>query len=178
MAFGQRAIKRETEETGGEVDRAWARIRLNLRESAGVRLFDQWLKPMEMLAESTPDTVRLALPSQFMADWVRNHYAERLLLEFRAALPAISAVSIETRVAGPQPVALLVEANAEPARPAATRPALDERLTFDRFVHAPSNRVAANAARALAEPGTPRFSPCSSTRRRAGQDPSDACDRP
>jgi chromosomal replication initiator protein len=36
---------------------------------------------------------------------------------------------------------------------------LDDRLTFARFVDGPSNRVALNAARALAEPGAPRFSP-------------------
>uniref|UniRef100_UPI001575CFC5 chromosomal replication initiator protein DnaA n=1 Tax=Sphingomonas bacterium TaxID=1895847 RepID=UPI001575CFC5 len=51
-----------------------------------------------------------------------------------------------------------VTAAAAPAEPA-ERPALDARLTFDRFVVDASNRVAFNAARALAEPGVPRFSP-------------------
>ena len=32
----------------GEVNNAWARIRKNLRESAGARLFEQWLKPIEL----------------------------------------------------------------------------------------------------------------------------------
>jgi len=32
----------------GEVLNAWARIRKNLRESAGARLFEQWLKPIEL----------------------------------------------------------------------------------------------------------------------------------
>ena len=161
VAFVQRAINSFEANTSGEVDRAWARIRLNLRESAGVRLFDQWLKPMELVvdAAAAADTVRLALPSQFMADWVRHHYAERLLLEFRALLPAVSGVAIETRNASVQPTVLAVEMPAEPVRVFAPRPALDERLSFDRFVVAPSNRVAVNAARALAEPGVPRFSP-------------------
>ena len=146
---------------GSDLERAWTRIRLNLRESAGARLFDQWLKPMELVADPGTDTVRLALPSQFMADWVRNHYAERLLLEFRALLPEVTGVAIETRASGPQPVILTADAPVavEPVRVAAPRPLLDERLTFDRFVVAPSNRVAVNAARALAQPGTPRFSP-------------------
>jgi chromosomal replication initiator protein len=75
-----------------DVERAWSRIRTSLRESAGARLFDQWLKPVELVSDACADTVRLALPSQFMADWVRNHYADRLLLEFRQALPGIRAV--------------------------------------------------------------------------------------
>ncbi len=43
--------------------------------------------------------------------------------------------------------------------PASARPALDPRFTFDRFVVDQSNRVAFNAAQALAEAGKPRFSP-------------------
>src|SRR5436305_14054189 len=58
--------------------RAWARVRANLRESAGARLFDQWLKPMELIEGDEPDTVRLALPSAFATNWVRSHYADRL----------------------------------------------------------------------------------------------------
>ncbi len=153
--------------TGGEgMERAWARIRTNLRESAGARLFDQWLKPVT-LVPSGDDTVRLALPSKFMADWVRSHYADRLLLEFRQELPVVRAISIEARPAEPPPTLLVAEPAAaaapEPASaqpwPPAVRPQLDERLSFDRFVAGPCNQVALNAARAIAEPGAPRFSP-------------------
>ena len=149
--------------TANDVERAWARIRISLRESAGARLFDQWLKPVALILGEDVDTVRLALPSKFMADWVRSHYANRLLLEFRQALPGVRAVTIETRVAGTTPVVLVAEPApvqvAAEARPVSPRPSLDERLTFDRFVVGASNRVALNAARAFAEPGPPRFSP-------------------
>ena len=145
------------------VSRAWTTVRAHLRESAGVRLFDQWLKPMGLIASTDRDTVRLALPSAFMTNWVRNHYADRLLQEFRALLPGVRSVTIETgSVTAPTPV-LTVEslpASVE-AAPAVlpNRPPLDPRFTFDRFVVDGSNRVAFNAARALAEPGVPRFSP-------------------
>ncbi|MBI0474385.1 chromosomal replication initiator protein DnaA [Sphingomonas sp. MA1305] len=170
-------------ETGSEAQHAWARVRSNLRESAGARLFEQWLKPMELIEDADePDTIRLGLPSAFMANWVRNHYADRLLLEFRALIPAVSSVAIETRAAGAAPVKLVADAPAPkpatvqpvaapqpaPARPAVAaatpgkateRPPLDPRFTFDRFVVDTANRVAFNAAKALAEPGPPRFSP-------------------
>jgi chromosomal replication initiator protein len=153
---------------GGEVARAWARVRANLRESAGARLFDQWLKPMELVDDGEADAIRLALPSPFMTNWVRNHYAERLVHEFRAQLPHVRSVTIETArldaaaavlTAAPEP-ATAASAPA-PAHSAVTapKPSLDERFTFDRFVVDQSNRVAFNAARALAEPGAPRFSP-------------------
>ncbi|WNO52998.1 chromosomal replication initiator protein DnaA [Stakelama saccharophila] len=153
--------------------RAWERVRKNLRASAGQRLFEQWLKPITLIADDDEaDVVRLGLPSAFMTNWVRNHYGERLAFEFRSLLPEIRRVSIETlrdteaRVLkapdgaakanpGSDPVA------ASPAMPSAAgeRYRFDPRLTFDRFVTGESNQVAANAARALAEPGAPRFSP-------------------
>lgn len=149
-----------------DVEKAWLRIRGHLRESAGTRLFDQWLKPLALGAFDEPDTVRLTLPSAFMTNWVRNNYAERLVQEFRALMPQITTVIIETASASaPLPVLTAVDVQAPAAEPSAiaamagARPALDPRFTFDRFVVDASNRVAVNAAQALAEPGPPRFSP-------------------
>ena len=145
-----------------DTKRAWTRVRANLRESAGARLFDQWLKPMELVDTDESDTVRLALPSPFMTNWVRNHYADRLMLEFKAMLPQVRSVLIETRAAD-APVILAAEpasvAAATPHKPIAERPVLESRYVFDRFVVDATNRVAFNAAKALAEPGPPRFSP-------------------
>lgn len=156
-----------------DIARAWGRIRAGLRESAGGRLFDQWLKPLTLIETDEPDIVRLALPSAFMTNWVRNNYGERLIHEFRTLVPGVQTVVIETvSAAAPLPVVSaeivsIDQARAEakpaaapaPAADALPRPALDPRLCFDRFVVATSNRVAFNAGRALAEPGAPRFSP-------------------
>jgi chromosomal replication initiator protein len=149
--------------------KAWTRVRGNLRLSAGQRLFDQWLKPIVLIEGSDPETVRLGLPSPFMTNWVKGHYAERLLMEFRSQLPDVRTVSIETlaresRELVPEaesPAAAAPAAAPVAASPAASaeRPRFDSRFTFERFVVDTSNRVAFNAARALAEPGKPRFSP-------------------
>jgi chromosomal replication initiator protein len=147
----------------GDAARAWATVRGHLRESAGARLFDQWLKPIELIEDGAGDAIRLALPSAFMTNWVRNHYADRLVAEFRALLPDVRSVSIETRAASvAQPAVLTVETSAAPVAAAvlvSERPPLDARFTFDRFVVDASNKVAFNAGKALAEPGVPRFSP-------------------
>ncbi len=153
-------------ETAGEQANAWAHVRSSLRESAGARVFDQWLKPIELVATDEVDTVRLALPSAFMTNWVRSHYADRLTLEFRQHLPHVRSVEVETRRPGAVAEVLTVEspvraatATAPAGDVAVERPALDPRYTFDRFVVDQSNRVAFNAARTVAEPGPPRFSP-------------------
>jgi chromosomal replication initiator protein len=148
--------------------RAWAQVRANLRESAGGRLFDQWLKPMQLDEGSDRDRVRLTLPSAFSTNWVRSHYAERLFHEFRAILPHVRSVEVEMAPArAPAAVVALsaVPVAAPASAPVATvaagieRPALEPRYTFDRFVVDASNKVAFNAAKALAEPGPVRFSP-------------------
>ncbi|MGC6401718.1 chromosomal replication initiator protein DnaA [Sphingomonas sp. FW199] len=172
----------EAIEPNGAVTAAWNRVRDNLRASAGARLFDQWLKPIQVMPGDGDRHVRLGLPSAFMASWVRNHYADRIFYEFRAILPSIRKVSIETlpanvdlrpveapekpvqtpvrTIANDQPAPMPATPRAEPAamQPRDTQP-FDSRLTFDRFLADDSNRVATNAAKALAEPGRPRFSP-------------------
>jgi len=159
-----------------ELARAWGRVRANLRRSAGERVFDQWLAPVALAKGEDSVDVRLTLPSAFMTNWVKSHYADRLLHEFRAVLPGVRSVAIDTvaRAAAPVVLAAPVAAATAPtptpaARPdavtagvsggAAERPALDPRLTFDRFVVDASNMVALNAAQALAAPGAVRFSP-------------------
>ncbi|TKD52218.1 chromosomal replication initiator protein DnaA [Sphingomonas baiyangensis] len=156
---------------------AWEQVRRNLRAAAGAKLFDQWIKPAALAVGTDGECVRLTLPSRFMANYVRSHYAERLLLEFRQALPGVRTLVIDTgaalpervlvedakpasaRGAAPLPVAAPLAAPAAAAMPARDRFAFDARFTFDRFVTDASNRVAANAARALAAPGVPQFSP-------------------
>lgn len=160
-------IGAEKTEQLSDRQRAWTRVRAHLRESAGTRLFDQWLKPLALADEQDDaETIRLTLPSAFMTNWVRNNYADRLLQEFRALIPGVRSVVIDTVTAGPvlatlTPDAVAPAASAVTARPDTTalRPAFDPRFTFDRFVTDQSNKVAFNAARVLAEPGVPRFSP-------------------
>ncbi|WP_216352917.1 chromosomal replication initiator protein DnaA [Sphingomonas sp. LM7] len=141
------------------VSKAWSHVRGNLRRSAGQRLFDQWLKPVVLVDGSTSAAVRLGLPSAFMTQWVKNHYSERLLLEFRAVLPDVLSVTIETMAEEPLRV---LKAEPEVAAVVAVpgeRPIFDPRFCFDRFVVDSANRVAFNAAKAVAQPGMPQFSP-------------------
>ncbi|WP_394648563.1 chromosomal replication initiator protein DnaA [uncultured Sphingomonas sp.] len=151
-----------------ELARAWARVRANLRRSAGTRVFDHWLAPIALADGDDCVDVRLTLPSAFTTNWVKSHYADRLVHEFRAVLPGVRSVAIDTApravaapvvLAAPAPTVSSVAPPVAVVGEGAERPALDERLTFDRFVVDASNMVALNAAQALAAPGPVRFSP-------------------
>ena len=141
--------------------KAWASVREMMRKSAGVRVFDQWLKPIMLLGPGDgAGTVRLGLPSEFMTSWVTQHYQDKLALAFRDVLPGFRALTVETCDSRrPSTVVAVPQHPAVAPLPGAPRDPFDPRYTFDRFVEAPSNRLAANAARSMATPGRPQYSP-------------------
>ena len=145
---------------------AWEAIRAGLRRDCGARTFDGWLKPAE-LGEFNPDTgsLELVMPSQFMADWVKSHFGERLQLAWRTTLPVVREVRIVACEGGPRPAPLLIldDAPTPAERIAAAaphpRPAFDPRYSFASFVVGKANEVAATAARTLAEAPAVTFNP-------------------
>ncbi len=148
------------------IDLAWESIRAGLRRDCGARTFDNWLKPAQLAALDDDGTIRIALPSAFMATWVETHYAERLLHAWRAHLPQVRRVSVSTGIETARPALFSVA----PPAPVAEEPAEDEaggveglqleaRYTFDSFVVGKPNEVAYNAARTLAEGGAVTFNP-------------------
>jgi chromosomal replication initiator protein len=153
---------------------AWAAIRANLRRRCGPRTFDGWLKPI-VLAGLDADTgeVRLALPSDFMAQWVETHFAEQLLASWKAMLPQVRTVIIEAGASAARTASVAAQAEPEPeveeapeaaadAPPAAADERgtpLEPRYSFDSFVVGKANEVAYNAARTLAEGGRVGFNP-------------------
>lgn len=139
---------------------SWDGIRKALRQSIGARSFDHWLKPVTLVGWCDQDNaIRLSLPSEFMASWVRSHHGERLLQAWKAAHPQVREVRIE--VAGESGERYQATAAAPPAPAPLVKPGFtfDPRLTFDSFVTGPANAIAANAARTLAAGGPMRINP-------------------
>lgn len=131
--------------------RAWGLVRAHLLSDVGEKTFNSWLKPLQLLSIQSGE-VRLAVPSRFMADWVKNHFAGRLRHAFAAHIPGIRDVVIDVAagaalVADDQPEAAPTEA-AEPQREIGA--GFEPRYNFDSFVVGKSNELAFNAAQALA----------------------------
>jgi len=151
----------------GPMAAAWEQIRVGLRRDCGTRTFDGWLRPIALGAfDADTGTVCLELPSQFMADWVQTHFADRLALAWRTMLPSVRHVLI--RAGEGARTAAMTEipapAAAEPA-PAAQEQTglyaaqLEPRYRFESFVVGKANEVAFNAARTLASADNVAFNP-------------------
>ncbi|HEY0013431.1 MAG TPA: chromosomal replication initiator protein DnaA [Allosphingosinicella sp.] len=144
---------------------SWELIRSSLRRDCGARTFDGWLRPIA-LGSFDPEsaTLRLELPSQFMADWVQTHFSERLTMAWRATLPAVRNVKIGVGAAAPRTAAIVeIPAPASDSAPAEAAHiyavALEPRYRFENFVVGKANEVAYNAALTLATAKTVVFNP-------------------
>ncbi|MEO5972819.1 MAG: chromosomal replication initiator protein DnaA [Sphingomicrobium sp.] len=145
------------------LDAAWESIRAGLRRDLGARTFDGWLKPAA-LGDFEPDSgaLEIVMPSQFMADWVRSHFGDRLALAWKTALPIVREVRVAAASDAPRPSPLLI-LEEPPAPVAAARdpsaPNFDPRYRFETFIVGKANEVAATAARTLASAGSVSFNP-------------------
>ncbi|MGI8705732.1 MAG: chromosomal replication initiator protein DnaA [Sphingomicrobium sp.] len=145
------------------LEAAWESIRTGLRRDLGARTFDGWLKPAG-LGALDPDTgtLEVVMPSQFMADWVRSHFGERLALAWKTTLPIVRDVKIVAAAGAPRPAPLLIlediptpgSVERDPAAPN-----FDPRYRFESFVVGKANEVAATAARTLATAEQVSFNP-------------------
>jgi len=156
---------------GDDSKTAWEAIRAVLRAEFGQRTFDSWLKPIEFVGVEDGEAT-LSLPTHFMADWIRNHFLERLRGLWTAQLPDVRSVRLTVQPAirergseaapmtpGDSSVVGTVADAAPAPTPADVGLRLEDRYTFDAFVVGKSNELAYNAARTVAEGGPIGFNP-------------------
>jgi len=147
----------------GEVQQQWQQVRTLLRAELGDTAFGTWLKPLD-LVELSGERVVLAVPTQFMRDWIVANYADRIRALWTRLNPTVRSITLAVRPPGsePAPVSAPAPAAAEPPLdPAGDElgARLDPRLTFERFVIGKPNEFAVAAAEKVAMSATPPFNP-------------------
>jgi chromosomal replication initiator protein len=154
-----------------EIEQQWAQVRTMLRAEIGDTAYSTWLKPLD-LADVDGDRVVIAVPTQFLRDWVATHYADKIRAIWVRINPAVRSVMLQVRSAGAASVRLAEPPPVEPA-PVATEivvrddtPPLDElgarldsRSTFETFVVGKPNEFAMAAAERVAVSAKPPFNP-------------------
>jgi chromosomal replication initiator protein len=147
----------------------WARIQESARVSIPEHGYLTWVAPAKAVA-LTSDELQVEVPSRFHVEWLEDKFgpvlagaAERILgrpvkitASCSAEPPPIPVPFIE--LTPPSPTAGSVAPGASGA-PAAPRPLLNERYTFERFVVGVDNQLAAAAARAVADKPANMYNP-------------------
>ncbi|MBV9750098.1 MAG: chromosomal replication initiator protein DnaA [Acetobacteraceae bacterium] len=147
----------------------WARVRGRLQAEVGEVEWRTWLRQMT-LAGLDGDEVTILLPTRFLRDWVRSHYADRLQDLWRAENRRVRRVDVRVGGDVAEPAPELPEAlPPEPGRTDSVRPdsvradmavPLDQRFSFEGFVVGKPNEFAYACARRVAErPSSPGFNP-------------------
>lgn len=183
MAIEQMAADDGIEETPKLKDSDdWQHVSDRLRSEIGEAAFQSWIKPMTV-RDVEGDTVRIAVPTRFMRDWVQAHYADRLAELWRERQRHVQSVDIfvqsERAVRGGEgrgrPLGTngrAAEAAAQAAQAGAEQAAahdyssrehvsapLDPRFTFENFVVGKPNEFAYAASRRVAEADRVPFNP-------------------
>jgi chromosomal replication initiator protein len=147
----------------------WARIRGHLRAQVGDAEYRSWLKPLALVGVDD-GAVRIAAPTRFLCDWVREHYGEAIQVLWSSEDSAVRSVDFVTQSAGDtamQDVDLRADGTLSVAPvedPAASNwrdlgAPLDPRLTFGNFVVGKPNEFAYAAAKRVAETSRAQFNP-------------------
>ena len=66
----------------------WYRVSSRLKAEIGDTAFENWVKPISVSGLEGSE-VRLGVPSRFMRDWVRTHYADRIRALWRGVYPEL-----------------------------------------------------------------------------------------
>jgi chromosomal replication initiator protein len=170
---------------GPTLEAQWVRVRARLKVEFGEAAYRSWLKPLTLMGQDD-GIVKIAVPTRFMQDWVRQHYADRIKSLWRAENKGVRLIDVvlQTTVAAPSANANGTGAQVAraPHAPAIPRPApagfaapalgragqdetedfgapLDPRFTFQSFVTGKSNEFAAAAAKRVAEESKVPFNP-------------------
>ncbi|WP_455373957.1 chromosomal replication initiator protein DnaA [Limibacillus halophilus] len=165
-----------------DVSEEWAKVRGRLREEVGEAAFRSWLKPLTLVGLHN-GSVRLAVPTRFMRDWVTSNYSDRLRALWASVDSSLKGVEIIVRTTPTRPplagvgqvgqvVSLGEETESEPEPKRAAAPCkprsdgydeisapLDPRFTFESFVVGQPNELAYAAARRVAEADAVPFNP-------------------
>ncbi len=137
-----------------DLEGQWESIQGRLLEEYGEATYSSWLKPLSVI-DYHKDCVRLAAPTAFMRDWVKNNYAQRVQALLQSVNDNIRQLDI---------IVNAVEEEKSPAEDGCldlsdVGSTLDPRFTFENFIVGKPNELAHAAARKVAESEAVTFNP-------------------
>ena len=158
-----------------DIEHQWTQVRGLLRAEVGDTAYSTWLKPLD-LAHVDGDRVVIAVPTQFMRDWVAAHYADRIRGLWTSINPRVRTIALNVRPTASPGSAVVERFPTAPTvlRPVETEPPLaanesaaledlgarlDPRFTFETFVVGKPNEFAVAAAERIASSTKPPFNP-------------------
>ncbi len=135
----------------GSAANPWTEAQEHLREVLDEYNYKNWFSQTNFDSFDDGHLV-VSVPSEFFADWLRDHYLEAIHESVRRVAPHCQEVSFRVNaVAAPAPAGAAPLPKRAKARPQRSFNGFNPRYTFDRFVIGSGNRFAYAAARAVGD---------------------------
>lgn len=139
----------------------WELAQVHLKRVLDEHSYKSWFSQTRF--DSCVDgKLTVAVPSQFFANWLRDHYLEAVSLCVREIIPDFREIqfvpTLENAATDPEPLHGPSSAKRR-SRPLPQYPGFNPRYTFDRFVIGGGNRFAHAAARAVATSPARAYNP-------------------
>ena len=157
-------------DTASSFDLRFSQVKALLQKEFGDTAFRSWIAPIDAVSCAS-GTLTLAVPTRFIRDWVKSHYADRIRSLWTQHFGAVARVEITISgksaakpAAAPAGVpyekpAIANENAAKDADAADFSVALDPRYTFENFGTGSPNKFAYAAARKVADNEKVAFNP-------------------
>lgn len=158
-------------ESASSFDLRFSQVKALLQKEFGETAFRSWIAPIDAVSCAS-GTLNLSVPTRFIRDWVKSHYADRIRSLWTQHFGAVARVEIgisgkkNDKPAAAAPAGVAYEkpaiANENAVKDASTADfsvALDPRYTFENFVTGSPNEFAYAAARKLADNEKVSFNP-------------------
>ncbi|MBL8711885.1 MAG: chromosomal replication initiator protein DnaA [Alphaproteobacteria bacterium] len=157
-------------DSASSFDLRFSQVKALLQKEFGDTAFRSWIAPIDAVSCAS-GTLTLAVPTRFIRDWVKSHYADRIRSLWTQHFGAVARVEITISgksaakpAAAPAGVpyekpAIANENAAKDADAADFSVALDPRYTFENFVTGSPNEFAYAAARKVADNEKVAFNP-------------------
>lgn len=137
-----------------ELEEQWKGIQARLIDEYGEATYASWLKPLSIV-NHLEGCVRLVAPNEFMRDWVKNNYADRVKTLLQSQNDNIR--QLDVIIGEQKKEATITEQTFIDAPEVSSN--LDPRFTFENFVVGKPNELAHAAARKVAESKEVTFNP-------------------
>ncbi len=160
----------DANDSASSFDLRFSQVKALLQKEFGETAFRSWIAPIEAVS-CLSGTLSLNVPTRFIRDWVKSHYADRIRSLWTQHFGAIARVEIGIsgkKAASPVTVApagvayetpAIANENAAKDASADFSVALDPRYTFENFVTGSPNEFAYAAARKIADNEKVSFNP-------------------
>ncbi len=147
-----------------QVHNLWQNINEKLKKSVGSKVYDSWLKPLDIVTYDGKKLI-LSAPNRFFKDRVLSQYGREIELICKKNLPGFneldviiqehSDVAVQDSIT-PKPTSVSIK---DDDHTEDFTHQLDRRFTFDNFIVGKPNELAYAAAMRVCESASPGFNP-------------------